>query len=186
MCKTAKTSSLLRSDISRELQLTGSTTDGQKDFTLLWKSCHLRWHSPLYPQTLLRICSGQSWCICQSPPKKRLWWWDWRTCPGPETPRTGTLKVRRVRGAAQERHHDFTFNAPPAVLFTPPAPPFDVNQDQIFILVLLISAGLAEFKWLPVHSARVWSPLIKITTLPTSLRHLYLYSVSGTAMQTLF
>lgn len=125
MCKTAKTSSLLRSDISRELQLTGSTTDGQKDFTLLWKSCHLRWHSPLYPQTLLRICSGQSWCICRSPPKKRLWWSDWRTCPGPETPRTGTLKVRRVRGAAQQRHHDFTFNAPPAVLFTPPPrPPF--------------------------------------------------------------
>lgn len=105
-----------------QFQLTGSTTDGQKDFTLPWKSRHVGRHSPLYPQTLLRICSGQSWWICQSPPKQRPWWSDWRTCPGPETPRTGRLKVRRVRGAAAQRNHDFTFITLPVMLFTPPFP----------------------------------------------------------------
>lgn len=136
-------------------------------------------HSPQYPQTLLHICSGRSWCICQNPPKKRLWWSGWRTVPGPETPHTGTRKVRRVRAL----HHGLTFNTPPYLLFTPP---FDAIQDPLFFLVALISAGLTELKWLPMHSAGVWSLLIKTNTLLTSFKHLYLYSVSGATGQTQF
>lgn len=57
--------------------------------------CTQQWHSPLYPQTPLRICSGQSWCICQNLPWKHLWSSDWQTCPGPGKPRTEIWKSEK-------------------------------------------------------------------------------------------